>query len=96
MSWICQDCKEFASMNVVAFAWGSISNVGFALFHKENKANTKKAEELICCISKVEDKRKIFTEITDLAEGETSLISLSTRFVFQFIPKTIITKFCSN
>lgn len=69
-------------MNIVAFAWDGVDNIGFALFFKKNAINIEEAEELICYTSKDKDGREVFTEVTDLAERETSLIGLSTRFVF--------------
>lgn len=80
-------------MNIAAFAWDGISNARFALFPKEDVANTKKAEKLICWTSKDEDGHEVPIGVTNLAEEETSLIDLLIYFIFQFVPKTIIKNF---
>lgn len=91
---ICQDCRRFASINIAIFAWHNINNAGFVLFSKEDTANTKKIKKLICCISKDEDGSEVATRVTNFVKKKTFFIDLSIWFVFQFVPKTIIIKFC--
>lgn len=83
-------------MNTTAFIWDDIGNASFALFFEKDVANIKKAKELICCISKNEDRDKVPIKVTNLAKANISFISLLTQFVFWFVSKIIITKFCWN
>ena len=93
MGQIRRDCRGFGDMNAAVFAWGGVGNAEFALFFEEDKANTEEAEELICFTFKDEDRGEVLIGVTDLAEGEISLIGPLTRFVFDLYLKPLLQNF---
>lgn len=81
-------------MNVAAFAWGSVGDVGVVLLSGEDVANTKEVEELIYYTSQDGREGKISIRVTDFTEGEIFLNGFLIQSLLQSVPKTIIRKFC--